>query len=134
MRGVRAREEALREIVRLSAVYQDYKKGSQGIQQVLSLRKGSFTLFSFLEREAGEAKVKNHIKYMKPSVSQGTGPYKESIVEMKLEEITLRQLMAYLYRIESPENVISVKRISIKQNKKESGYLDAILQILTFQL
>ena len=70
---------------------------------------------------------------MKPSDSQGTGPYKESMVEMKLEGITLNQLVGYLYRIESPENIISIKRISITENKKESGYLDTILQVLTFQ-
>jgi general secretion pathway protein M len=132
-RGVGAREKALKEIIKLSAEYQSYNRGSQGIQQVLSQREKGFTLFSFLERAAGESQVKDRIKYMKPSVSQGTGPYKESVVELKLEEITLKQLVNYLYRIESPENVISVKRISIKENKKETGYLDAVLQVLTFQ-
>ncbi len=70
---------------------------------------------------------------MKPSISSGTGPYKESMVEMKLEAITLRQLVGYLYRIESPDDLINIKRISISQNKKEQGYLDAIIQVLTFQ-
>jgi hypothetical protein len=45
----------------------------------------------------------------------------------------LQQLIGYLYRIESPDHVVSIKRISIRENKKESGYLDAILQVLTFQ-
>ena len=70
---------------------------------------------------------------MKPSASKSTGPYKESMVEMKLEGITLKQLVNYLYRVESPENVISIKRISIKENKRETGYLDVILQVLTVQ-
>ena len=132
-RGLKAKEEALREILKLSSEYQAYRKGSQDIQQILAGRKQGFTLFSFLEEAAGRAKVKEHIKYMKPSVSTGTGPYKESLVEMKLEAVTLRQLVDYLYRIEAPEKVVSVKRISIKENKKESGYLDAVLQVLTFQ-
>jgi general secretion pathway protein M len=132
-KGVRAKEEALIEIVKLSSEYQTYKRGSQGIQEIIEKREKGFTLFSFLERAAGQAKVKAHIKYMKPSDSQGTGPYKESMVEMKLEGITLNQLVGYLYHIESPENAISIKRISIKENKRESGYLDAILQVLTFR-
>ncbi len=70
---------------------------------------------------------------MKPSVSAGPGPYKESLVEMKLEAITLKQLIDYLYRIESPDDVVSIKRASISENKRESAYLDAILQVLTFQ-
>jgi general secretion pathway protein M len=132
-RGIRAREDGLKEMVKLGAEYQIHKKGFQGIKQILARREKGFTLFSFLEKAAGESELKGHIKYMKPSDSKGTGPYKESMVEMKLEGITLNQLVGYLYRIESPENIVSIKRISIQENKKESGYLDTILQVLTFQ-
>ncbi len=132
-RGLKAKEKGLEEIMKLKADYQAYQKGSQNIQQALGKRKAGFTLFSFLEKAAGEAEVKARIKYMKPSVSSGTGPYKESMVEMKLEVITLPQLVGYLYRIESPDDLVSIKRISISENKKEQGYLDAILQVITFQ-
>jgi general secretion pathway protein M len=132
-RGLKAKKKGLEEIVKLRDAYQTYQKGSQGIHQALARRKKGFTLFSFLEEAAGKAEVKPHIKSMKPSVSSGTGPYKESMVEMKLEAITLQQLVGYLYRIESPDDLVNIKRISISQNKKEQGYLDAILQVLTFQ-
>ena len=132
-RSIRAREEGLKEIVRLRAEYQVHKKGFQDIKQILARREKGFTLFSFLEKAAGEAELKGHIKYMKPSDSQGTGPYKESMVEMKLEGITLNQLVGYLYRIELPDELINIKRISISQNKKAPGYLDAIMQVMTFQ-
>ncbi len=132
-RGVSAKEDGLKEIIRLSSEYNRYRRSSQGIKQVLVRRRKGFTLFSFLESKAGDAGIKAYIKYMKPSISTGAGPYKESLVEMKLDEITLHQLIDYLYRIESPDDVVSVKRISIKQNKKKSGRLDAILQILTFR-
>jgi general secretion pathway protein M len=132
-RGLKAKEKGLEEIVKLRAEYQAHQKGSQGIQQTVARRKKGFTLFSFLEEAAGEAEVKARIKYMKPSISSGTGPYKESMVEMKLEAITLQQLVGYLYRIELPDELINIKRISISQNKKAPGYLDAIMQVITFQ-
>lgn len=132
-RGVSAKEDGLKEIVRLSSEYNRYRRSSQGIKRIIAQRRKGFTLFSFLENRAGDAGIKTYIKYMKPSISTGAGPYKESQIEMKLEEITLRQLVDYLYRIESPDNVVSIKRISIKENKKKSGRLDAILQILTFK-
>ena len=132
-RGVASKEEGLTEITRLSSEYHSYQNDSRGIQQLLGKRNKDFTLFSFLDKTAGDAGVKPYINYMKPSVSEGSGPYKESLVEMKLEAITLDQLTGYLYRIESPDNVVSVKRISIKENNRKSGYLDAVLQVLTFQ-
>jgi len=130
--GLKAKERSLDEIVKLRAEFETYEKGSQGIQRALATRKKGFTLFSFLEEAAGAAEVKEHIKYMKPSSTSSTGPYKESSVEMKLEGITLEQLVKYLYRIESPEDLVNIKRITVSQNKKEEGYLDAILQVLTF--
>jgi len=132
-RGVTAKQSGLEEIARLSSEYKRYRKGSQGIQEALTRRKGGFTLFSFLEEEARDAGVKNSIKSMKPSLSSGADRYKESLVEMRLEAISLEQLTGYLYRIESPDKVVFIKRITIKENRKNQGTLDAILQVLTYQ-
>ena len=132
-RGLKAKERELTEIARLSAEYKTYQAASQGIREALAKRKGGFTLFSFLDDAAGKAQVKTHIKYMKPSTSVSTGPFKESMVEMKLEALTLQQLVGYLYLIESPTDLVSIKRLSVKENKKEEGYLDAVVQVLTFQ-
>lgn len=132
-RGVEVKEDALQEITRLSSEYQRYRRDSQDLRQALAQRRGGFTLFSFLEKTAGDVGVKEYIKYMKPSTSTGPGPYKELLVEMKLEAIALSQLVDYLYRIEEPENLVTVKRISIKETKGKSGYLDTILQVMTFQ-
>ncbi len=132
-RGLKAKEKGLAEIAILSAEYQTYQTASEGIQEALSKRKGGFTLFSFLDDAAGEAQVKTYIKYMKPSTPVSTGPFKESMVEMKLEALTLQQLVGYLYLIESPGDLVSIKRLSVNENKKEEGYLDAIVQVLTFQ-
>ena len=134
-RGIREKEIALKEILTLSADYQAYQNSTKVIKEILNNRKKGFTLFSYLEGAAGKAGVKDHIKYMKPNVSKGIGSnsYKESTVEIKLEGVTLKQLIGFLYRIESPENIISIKRISIKKNKQKTGYLDTIMQVLTFK-
>jgi general secretion pathway protein M len=132
VKGVEAKERSLEEIVKLSAVYRLHKRDSRGAEGVVARREKDFTLFSFLEKMAGKANVKDYITYMKPSVSHGSsGPYRESMIEMQLEKISLKQLVAYLYRIESPENLVSVKRLSVKENKRNPGYLDAILQVFT---
>ncbi|MDB9822801.1 hypothetical protein OAC89_03795 [Deltaproteobacteria bacterium] len=133
LKGINTKEDGLKEIALLRSEYEDYKRYSQSIETVLSGRKKGFTLFSFLENAAGDAQVKDHITYMKPSSTKGSGPYKELMVEMKLEGITINQLTSYLFRIEDPEEFIVIKRISINDNKKEDGYLDSILQVLTFE-
>jgi general secretion pathway protein M len=132
-KGIKTAGEDLKEIEALSVVYQKYQKGSMDVKRILSRRDKGFTLFSYLEKAAGEIQVKDHIEYMKPSSSKGSGPYEESMVEMKLNGINTDQLVKYLYEIEQPEDLIFVKRISISDNKKQEGYLDSVIQVLTYQ-
>ncbi|MBU1903886.1 MAG: type II secretion system protein M [Proteobacteria bacterium] len=132
-RGIEVKRDGLKEMASLRTEYESYKKGAAGLQSYLMRREKSFTLFSFLEQAAGQAKVKDHIKHMKPSASRVSGRFKESTIEMKLDEINVKQLVDYLYLIESPENVVSIKRISIKDSKGAAGYLDAVMQVLTFE-
>ena len=126
-------ENDIKKLAVLRSKYQAGKRDSINLERALATRKKGFTLFSHLEKAAGDAKVKDRIKYMKPSTSRSSGEFKESMVEMKLEGITLEELTGYLYRIEEPEQFIAVKRISVTDNKKEAGYLDSILQVMTFQ-
>ena len=130
--SVVVKQNNLQQIAALRQEYLLLQQNSDTLAQRLAVRPKNFTLFSFLEKAAGDAGVKDNIKSMKPSASTGKGPFKESLVEMKLERITLGQMVGYLKLIESPVNLVSVKRISIQSNKKETQFLDVVLQVLTF--
>jgi general secretion pathway protein M len=130
-RGIAAKRSGLKEISALSAQYATYTQEAKGLERHLGRRKKGFTLFSFLEQAAGRAGVKDHIKYMKPSDAQASGRLKESMVEMRLDRINLRQLVDYLYLIESPEYLVSIKRASIRESQGDPAYLDAVMQVVT---
>ena len=130
--NVTAKQNNLQQMVALREEYLLLEQDSDVLAQRLARRPKNFTLFSFLEKAAGDAGVKDNIKSMKPSASTGKGPFKESLVEMKLERITLGQMVGYLKLIESPDNLVNIKRISIQSNKKETQFLDVVLQVLTF--
>jgi general secretion pathway protein M len=130
--NVTGKQNNLQEMAALRQEYLLLEQDSVILTQRLAQRPQNFTLFSFLEKAAGDAGVKENIKSMKPSASTGKGPFKESLVEMKLERITLGQMVGYLKLIESPENLVNIKRISIQSNKKETQFLDVVLQVLTF--
>lgn len=130
-RGIEAKRAGLKEIQQLKAEYESYRRGAEGVKGRLERRTKGFSLFSFLEQAAGRSRVKDHIKYMKPSDSQANGGIKESMVEMKLDKINLRQLVDYLYQVESSEHLVSVKRLSIKDNQGAPGYMDAVVQVVT---
>lgn len=133
-KAIRNNEKAWGEMMLLARQYQGVKRQADNIQLALARRSRDFNLFSHLEKIAGDAGVKSNIKYINAVQGTMTGPYEELPVEMKLEKITLKQLTDFLYLLEAPQELIRVKRISIAKMKDSSEYLEAQLQVVTFQL
>lgn len=125
------REKDLTEMQELQAQYQQLDSKADVLLDQLVGRQKNFSLFSYMEQMAAKSEVKKNIAYMKPSETADEGPFIEILVEMKLQAISLEQLVNYLELIESPENVIALKRISIQENKKEAATLDVIMQVVT---
>jgi general secretion pathway protein M len=131
-RGVKAKEAYLREVMELSAEYEAKKRVSQDMAQALNRRPREFSLFTYLDDAAKKTGIKKHVQSMLPS-TKSEGQFKESTVDMDLEAVTGTQLMEYLYEIESPEDLISIKRMTVKQNGKQDGYLDVSFLALTLE-
>lgn len=122
----------IKKIRQLQEEYRHRQNQAVNIQNRLQKRSPSFTLFSFIEERANKAKVKQQINSMTPSTSEGDGPLQESRVDLKLEKISLAQLVDFLQQVESTDDVVAIKRISIQENSKEEGLLDVVMQIITF--
>ncbi|WP_167495709.1 MULTISPECIES: type II secretion system protein GspM [Desulfosediminicola] len=128
-------ERKKQELVQMQMMQQEYlelRKEEGGIKANLSKRPANFTLFTFIDQQAELSQVKEKINYMKPSVIAGDGELDESVVELKLQSVTLERLVEFIKQTESEQNVVSIRRISIQTSAREEGYLDVILQIATF--
>lgn len=130
-RGITAREKALAEMSELQVQYRQLHSKANTLLDQLVGRQSDFSLFSFMEQMAAKSEVKKNISYMKPSETADEGPFKEVLVEMKLQAISLKQLVDFLTLVESPENVVALKRISIQENRKEEGTMDVIMQVVS---
>lgn len=122
----------LQEVRSLAKEYKTLKIHSGGIEDRLAKRPKNFTLFSFIEKQATITGIKEQINYIKPSTVQSDGPLQESRVDMKLQQITLENLVTFLKRVESPAMVVSVSRISIQEHGRKKGYLNVVIQLSTF--
>lgn len=134
-RTLRTQSEALVEMRGMESEYASRKVRSEAFARQFARRPGGFTLFSFLDQLAGEADIKNHIAYMKPSKSEEKdSPYTVSKVELKLEGINLKQLTPYLHRVEveNADKMVFVRRMSITR-KGDKGLIDVILQVETYE-
>jgi general secretion pathway protein M len=134
-RMIEAKSETHQELINLKFEYDALGKKVELSKVRLSQRNKGFTLFSFLDKLAGRVGVKDNIKYMKPSSStQKNSPYKISRVEMKIEAVSMDQLKAYLYRIETSKNMIRIRRIAITKTEKPKGFVNVILEVEAVQI
>jgi hypothetical protein len=124
----------MEELVFLSSEFEALKGNSGGVGNALTKRGKGFALFSLLEKLASQAGLKDRIKYIKPSSSQTKGNFKVSAVEMQFEAITMKQLFDYLFRVEDPKHVITIKRVSVKNHKDKQGIVDVTIQASTLEL
>jgi len=125
----------LSEMASLKSEYDAIKRQKDTKAVHMAGRKKDFTLFSFLDKLAGEAGIKGNISYMKPSTSnQPNSRYKKSVVEMKLQGITMKQLSTYLHSVETSRNIVVVKRLSISVIGSKDRSISAVMQVETIEL
>lgn len=125
----------LSEIRLMKAEYEALKRNASSSRFRFEKRSKGFTLFSFLDRLAGEVGIKENIAYMKPSTTvQKESAYKISLVEMKLTGITMEQMTQYLYKIETSKNMVSIKRLSLTKPDESEQRLNAVLQVQTLEV
>jgi general secretion pathway protein M len=132
--AIRNNEKTLREMMLLAGDYQLLKRQEGRIQQALASRPQNFSLFSHLEKIAGDAGVKSNIKSINAAKGAISGPYEELPVDIRLEKITLKQITDFLYLLESPQELIRVKKIVLAKMPESPEYLSAQVQAVTFQL
>ena len=131
-KSIAVKQKELQTIKTLQQEYQLLQQHSGDVHQRLLARSPNFTLFSFIEQQAAQAGVKEQINYIKPGKTNSDTSLIESRVDMKLQQVTLEKLVNFLQGVESRENVVFIARISIQQNGKGEGYLNAVLQLLTY--
>lgn len=131
-KGVATREKAVGEMHELQGRYRELHGKANALQDQLAGREAGFSLFAFLEQMAAQSEVKQSIAYMKPSESAADdGPFKEVLVEIKLQDVSLKQLVDFLKLIEAPDKIVALKRIAVQEGKKEKGTLDVIMQVVS---
>jgi hypothetical protein len=124
------------ELKEISTLAQEYMEIKEGMEQLKgkARKKGGFSLFSHLEGLAGRTRIKGNIASMKPQSTPMGGEYKETSVEVKLENITTRQLIEYLFGIEDSEAYVRIKRLHLKKRTDNPQYLDATFLVSTYEM
>jgi type II secretory pathway component PulM len=88
-------------------------------------------IFTTLEKLAADSAVK--VDSMEPRTSPASDSYRETKVQVALKGVTLAQLVSYLHRIDSSEQVLSIKSLRIRARKDKPELLDVTFTVSSFE-
>ena len=126
---IQINQRKLDEVIKLDAEFAGQEATISKIKRIMSTRTADFSLFSYLEKKATQAGVRGNIKYMNSSRGSKSVAFEESLIDMKLDQLTIKQLAEFLYFAESPADAVRIKRITVNKMKESPEYLSAQLQI-----
>ncbi|NDY70863.1 general secretion pathway protein GspM [Desulfobacter hydrogenophilus] len=115
--------------------WQQYANSFDLEKEALKKRGPKFTLFSFLESLSSKSLVKKNVAYMKPfSQDMENSDYIRSRVTVKLQQVYLKGLVDFLFRIETSPQGVSVISLSLTKSGDKGQFLDAVIETQTLAL
>jgi general secretion pathway protein M len=88
-------------------------------------------IFTMLESLARESAVK--VDSMEPQTSPASDRYRETKVQVVLKGVTLAQTVSYLHRIETAQELLSVKSLRIRTRPDQPQLLNVTFTVSSFE-
>lgn len=92
-----------------------------------------FSLFSYVEGVADQGGVKENIVFIRPQPEQSFGPYREIGVEVKVEALTLAQMVQFLDLIEQSPQLVRIKRLHLKKQYSDPRLLNGTFVVASYE-
>jgi len=131
--SIQANRDELQKMFHLRGQYQSIHRQLETIKSKLDKKETGFSLLSFLSDLANQQNIRENIGSFKPKTIQLNEVYNESSIEVLIDNITLWQLIQYIYKIENSGHVLKVKRLRIKARYDNPDLLSVTFQVSTYE-
>lgn len=98
-------------------------------QASISSEAPNFNLFSYLQNTVAQAVSRDRITSMNPTTQEMGNDYEKELVEIKLSQVNLQQLVDILYRIEKGEHPLRFSRLSVKKRRDDMYSFDVVATV-----
>jgi len=125
------KRQVLGELISKSEQYNTISGELEKIRSEIENQPEERKILSFIERIQKECGLLQKIVYIKPSTMTVNDAYEKTTIEIKLQSITLDQLIQFLLKIESSELTIGIRTLDISRGVKNPSLLDTIVQLVS---
>jgi general secretion pathway protein M len=102
------------------------------LEQRMPSPPAQFSLLAFMEEATTSAQIRDRIAGMQPQAPIVVQGYQETAVDLRLDGVTLPQLLALLVAIEQAPYDVQVHHLQLKPKYDNPVNLDATLKIVTY--
>ncbi len=132
-RLIRQKEQTLVELARIRTEYALLSRQMSTVDDRIQKDQGRFSLLSYLESLSNTTQIRTRIAYMRPQPGMATDQYRETSVEMKVENVTLDQAVRFLSSIEQAPHVLKIKNLHFKTRFANPQFLDVTFLVSTYE-
>ncbi|MBN2314100.1 MAG: hypothetical protein JXM79_09230 [Sedimentisphaerales bacterium] len=111
--------------------YMSLREELEDLRAKISSQEKNFELLPFIESLVEQCSLTQNVKMMKQVASYPDTDFQEVIVEIEIENVTLRQLCEFIGRFQLSNSVVSIKRLIIKKNITNPDLLDSQIEVRT---
>ncbi len=126
---IAASERDLAEMGRLRDRYLQLRAERDGVRRKLDRGGADFSLFAHLEGVTRDVLSRERVAAMNPSTRTVGEDLQEDDVEMRLSGVSLREVVALLYRVEKTDLPLLVSRLQMKKRFDQPFVYDATLVV-----
>jgi type II secretory pathway component PulM len=128
------KQNELRKLQAKSSEYIFLQDSISRLRTKIADQQDSFQLLPFLETLIRQSGLEKKVVSMKQQVMLLDKQYSQTIVEVRLQNLTLSQLIDLLRKVESSDVLAKTKMLSIKRNAIDTGLLDSAFEVYSAQL
>jgi len=102
------------------------------LEQRMPIPPAQFSLLAFMEEATTTAQIRDRITGMQPQAPIVVQGYQETAVDLRLDGVSLSQILALLVAIEQAPYDVQVHHLQLKPKYDNQVNLDATLRIVTY--
>ena len=124
------------EIEKISLIRDQYMEAHEQLADIkakLDQMEKGFSVLSFIEDLANKENIRENIGSVKPKKLPLNDSYDENIVELKIDNVSLSELVDFIYKIENSGQLLKVKRLRVKTRFDNRDLLNVTLQVTTYK-
>ncbi|UCE98800.1 MAG: type II secretion system protein M [Planctomycetota bacterium] len=132
-RVIPQKQDELRQLRSKSARFIAIRDRLNSLRAKMASQEG-VELLPFLESQIRSSNLENKVASMKQNLIQPESGYSETIVELNLQNVTLKELIALLRNVQSSNVLASVKTLYIKKSLENEDLLNSTIEIRNIKL